>query len=56
MNAAIPIAAVLAVRQLFLLLDMVLSQCLEMIYEQECVGGNIYYLTSASVLFVSSLQ
>ncbi|EFB26499.1 hypothetical protein PANDA_003300 [Ailuropoda melanoleuca] len=36
MNAAIPIAAVLAVRNFLLLLGMELSQCLEMIYEQEC--------------------
>lgn len=40
MNAAIPIAAVLAVRHFFFLLNMEQSQYLEMIYEQECVGGN----------------
>ena len=51
MNAAIPIAAVLAVRNFLLLLNMEQSQCLEMIHEQECVGGNIYYFTSASFLF-----
>lgn len=55
MNAAIPIAAVLAVRNFLLLLGMELSQCLEMIYEQECVGGNIYYFTSASFLLQSPL-
>lgn len=53
MNAAIPIAAVLAVRNFLLLLEMELSQCLEMIYEQECMGGDICYFTSASFLLQS---
>lgn len=55
MNAAIPIAAVLAVRYFFFILDMELNQCLEVIYEPECVGGNKYYLTSASFLFAVSI-
>lgn len=55
MNAAIPIAAVLAVRHFFFLLDMGQSQCSQMIYEHECVGGNKYYLTCASFLFAISV-
>ena len=55
MNAAIPIAAVLAVRHFFFLLDVGQSQCSEMTYEQDCVGGNRYYLTCASFFLVVSV-
>lgn len=50
MNAAIPIAAVLAVRHFFLLLEMELRQCLEMIYESNV--RVVIYVTSPLPVFL----